>query len=336
MAEDDAVSRTILRRAVEKFGHECLAAEDGEKAWEAYRANPDVDVIISDWMMPGIDGLRLCHMVREEERGSGRGSGRGSERDGRPHGYTYFMFLTALGDREHLLMGLEAGADDYLSKPLDRDELGMRLISASRVTELHRRLCIQNEELEELNRRLFDQSREDPLTSLGNRLRLREDLEVLKTRAERYGHSYSSVLCDIDFFKAYNDRYGHPAGDEVLRKVAQTLASHLRGGDAAYRYGGEEFLLVLPEQTLDSAAAIADRLRRSVEALGIPHQAKEPPAPPVITISAGVAALSAGDTKSADDMLKEADAALYRAKESGRNRVASQGDRPGTGEGAHE
>ena len=305
IAEDDAVSRTILRRAVEKIGHECLAATDGAEAWDLYKDNPDLDVIISDWMMPDVDGLELCRRIRTEERDM----------------YTYFIFLTALGDREHLLMGLEAGADDYLSKPLDRDELQVRLISAGRVTDLHRRLARQKGELEELNRRLFEQSREDPLTGLGNRLRLREDLEVLQARTERYGHSYSVILCDIDYFKSYNDHYGHLAGDEVLSRVARKIAAQCRSGDAAYRYGGEEFLIVLPEQHLETTVVAAERLRLSVQALSIPHESKDPPGP--VTISAGIAALRAGDPKSMDELLKEADAALYRAKEDGRNRVAS-------------
>ena len=304
IAEDDSVSRMILRRAVEKVGHECLAVEDGEEAWKLYRKTPDVDAIISDWMMPGMDGLELCRKIRAEER----------------DGYTYFIFLTALGDRDHLLVGLEAGADDYLSKPLDRDELQVRLISARRVTQLHRRLAYQNDELENLNRKLFEQSREDPLTRLGNRLRLREELDALRGRVERYGHSYSAVLCDVDHFKLYNDRYGHLAGDEVLQKVASTLVALCRSGDTAYRYGGEEFLAILPEQSLESAAAFADRLRLAVEGLRMPHEANDPPG--VVTISAGVAALPAGESKSADDLLTEADEALYRAKKSGRNRVA--------------
>ena len=311
IAEDDAVSRKILERAVEKAGHECLVASDGEEAWGLYKENPDLDAIISDWMMPGIDGLELCRRVRDDGR----------------EAYTYYIFLTALGDKEHLLMGLEAGADDYLSKPLDRDELQVRLISAARVTALHRRLAKQRDELEKLNRRLFEQSREDPLTCLGNRLRLREDLETLQARAERYGHSYSLVLCDVDFFKAYNDRYGHIAGDEVLVRVAKEITDQSRNGDTAYRYGGEEFLVVQPEQPLQAAAGAAERLRRSVEALRIPHESNEPPG--LVTISAGVAALVAGDTRSPDDLLKEADAALYRAKEAGRNRVSSsEGDTP--------
>ncbi len=284
IAEDDAVSRTILRRAVEKIGHECLAAADGEEAWNLYKETPDIDVIISDWMMPGVDGLELCRRVR----GDGR------------VGYTYFIFLTALGDREHLLQGLEAGADDYLSKPLDRDELGMRLTSALRVTDLHRRLAFQNNELEELNRMLFEQSRQDPLTSLGNRLRLREDLQVLQSRTKRYGHL---------------------AGDDVLRRVAATISSGLRIGDTAYRYGGEEFLVVLPEQDADAATAITDRLRLAVADLGIPHADGTPDG--VVTISAGVAvSTGAGD---ADGLLKAADEALYAAKRDGRNRVARAG-----------
>lgn len=164
LAEDDAVSLLILRRAVEKLGHECLAAENGEDAWQTYKENPDVGVIISDWMMPGVDGLELCRRVREEER----------------EGYTYFIFLTALGDKEHLLMGFEAGADDYLSKPLDREELQVRMISAGRLTKLHQQLAEQRSELEKLNSRLTDQARTDHLTGLGNRLRMQEDLEVLR------------------------------------------------------------------------------------------------------------------------------------------------------------
>ncbi len=136
IAEDDPVSRTILRHVVEKFGHECLVAEDGVRAWELYRSTPSVNVVISDWMMPGMDGLELCRMVRRENRDE----------------YTYFMFLTALGDREHLLTGLEAGADDYLAKPLDRAELQMRLVAASRVTSLHRQLTEQKAELVQRSR----------------------------------------------------------------------------------------------------------------------------------------------------------------------------------------
>ena len=134
IAEDDAVSRTVLKKTVEKLGHECLAAKDGLEAWETYRSTPEVEVIISDWMMPSMDGLELCRSVR------------GADNDW----YTFFIFLTALGNKEYLLEGIRAGADDYLAKPLDRDQLQVRLITASRVNSLHRQLNEQRAELEKL------------------------------------------------------------------------------------------------------------------------------------------------------------------------------------------
>ena len=312
IAEDDNISRIILKKAVEKFGHECLAAEDGEKAWEIFQKNPEeVDVVISDWMMPGVDGLEFCRRVRAVKS----------------DWYTFFIFLTALGDKEHLLEGMQAGGDDYLAKPLDREQLQVRLIAASRVNSLHRQLNEQKAQLEKLNKELFEMSRRDPLTHLGNRLRLHEDLKTLRGRAERYGHSYCAMLCDIDFFKPYNDTYGHLAGDEVLKKTAEVILENLRTGDTAYRYGGEEFLIILPQQSLESATVVGERLRRSVEELAIPHEAKMPAG--VVTISVGLAALSPDEKKAAEELLKEADAALYHAKEAGRNKVATYGEAKG-------
>lgn len=305
IAEDDAVSRMILKRAVEKLGHECIAASDGLEAWETYLANPEVDVIISDWMMPGLDGLALCEKVRGYE--------------GKRDGYPFFVFLTALGDKKHLLEGMQAGADDYLSKPLDREELGARLLAATRVTSLHRQLNSQKRELERLNFELFKQARRDPLTKLGNRLRLREDLETLSARAERYGHSYSALLCDVDYFKLYNDTYGHLKGDDVLQKVAEVVMRTFRTGDTSYRYGGEEFLAILPEQTLESAAVAGERLRSALEDLAIPHEGSPHG---IVTVSCGLAELASGEKKTIDDLLKEADTALYEAKERGKNNVA--------------
>ena len=305
IAEDDAVSRMILKRAVERLGHECIAASDGLEAWETYLDNPEVDVIISDWMMPGLDGLAFCERVRGYE--------------GKRDGYPFFIFLTALGDKDHLLEGMQAGADDYLSKPLDREELGARLLAAGRVTGLHRQLNSQKRELERLNSELFKQARRDPLTRLGNRLRLREDLEILRARVERYGHSYSALLCDVDYFKLYNDTYGHLKGDDVLQKVAEVMMQTFRTGDTPYRYGGEEFLAILPEQTLESAAVAGERLRHAVEGLAIPHEGSPYG---IVTISCGLAELASREDKTVDELLKEADTALYEAKKNGKNNVA--------------
>jgi two-component system, cell cycle response regulator len=310
IAEDESVSRTILKKAVEKFGHEVLAAEDGEKAWELFQDTEEVDVVISDWMMPGIDGIEFCRRVRETNSDS----------------YTFFIFLTALGDKQHLLEGMKAGADDYLAKPLDREQLQVRLMAASRVNSLHWQLNEQNHQLNQqkadlkkLNRELFALARRDPLTHLGNRLRLHEDLKILNAQAERYVRSYCVMLCDIDCFKLYNDTYGHLAGDEVLKKVAEVISGNLRAGDTAYRYGGEEFLTILPEQTLESATPAAERLRRSVEGLAITHETRMPPG--VVTISVGLATFSQGEKRSFEELLKKADDALYAAKEAGRNRI---------------
>lgn len=315
IAEDDAVSRMILKRAVEKLGHECIAASDGLEAWETYTRDPDVDVVISDWMMPGLDGPALCEKVRGFE--------------GRRSGYPFFVFLTALGDKDHLLEGMQAGADDYLSKPLDREELRARLMAATRVTDLHKTLDSQKKELERLNFELFKQARRDPLTKLGNRLRLREDLETLHARVERYGHRFSALLCDVDYFKLYNDTYGHLKGDEVLQRVADAVLRTFRTGDTSYRYGGEEFLAILPEQALPSAAVAAERLRSAVEGLAIPHEGSPLG---LVTISCGLATLVPGDDKPIDELLKEADAALYEAKGKGKNNVAVfDGFLPATG-----
>lgn len=309
VAEDNAASRLILEVAVTSLGHDCIVSVDGDEAWRLFE-HADVDVVISDRMMPGMDGLELCRRVRACERDA----------------YTYFIFLTAFDEKTQVMSGMAAGADDYLVKPLDVDELKMRLLVASRVTALHRQLSEQSTELKRLNRELFDQSRTDPLTQLGSRLKLREDLETIYAMAGRYGHIYCAVMCDIDFFKAYNDSKGHLAGDEVLRAVARTLTNACREGDRAYRYGGEEFLVLLPEQSLEGGLAAAERFRQAIEELSIPHDGNL--INRVVTVSAGVASFSHPEFKSVEAWLNAADAALYRAKKLGRNRVVSHEKRP--------
>jgi diguanylate cyclase (GGDEF)-like protein len=301
IVEDSAVSRVVLKRALAGIGHDCLEAADGETAWELFRQHRP-DVVISDRTMPGLDGLGLCRLIREEAGSS----------------YAYFILLTASSDREQMVAAMEAGADDYLVKPLDVVALRAGLIAAARVTSLHAQLSAQQAQLERLNGLLFADSRSDALTGLGNRLRLEEDLRALIARATRYEHRYAIAMCDVDFFKKYNDRYGHPAGDAALRGVANALSEGLRQGDMAYRYGGEEFVVVLAGQDLDGASIAMERLRKSVADLGMEHAGNTGG---IVTISAGVSRLdpSAGDTLS--DWLAAADRALYMAKEAGRNRV---------------
>jgi two-component system cell cycle response regulator len=302
IAEDSATARITLERTIAALGHECLLAEDGAAAWEVLR-HSGADVVISDWIMPGMHGDELCRKVRERSSTS----------------YTYFILLTSLEDAAHVLRGMDAGADGYLKKPFDRDDLVANLIAAERVTALHERLHAQQAELEHLNRRLFEEARLDPLTGVGNRVAMNEHLTQLGELASRYGHTYSIALYDIDRFKSYNDTRGHLAGDQVLKDIADELVSHCRGPDKVYRFGGEELLVVFPEQLLAGAGVAAERLRTAIETLTIPHGVHGPEA--VLTISGGVAQLQPSDDGRFDPVLGRADAALYRAKEHGRNRV---------------
>ncbi len=260
------------------------------------------EVVISNWVMPGMEGDELCRKIRSSDRP-----------------YAYFILFSARVGQRNIMRGMEAGVDDYLAKPLDEDELEACLVAAARVTDLHGKLAEQQVELERLNLNLYEQSRQDALTGIGNRLRMEEDLDRTEGNVERYGNGYAVALCDVDKFKAYNDSNGHAAGDDVLRSVSAALRETCRRGDAVYRYGGEELLILLPGQNLDLASAAAERMRAAVEALGIPHSTGEPSS--VVTISVGVAVrgLEAGDGVKA--VLAEADEALYRAKDEGRNRV---------------
>lgn len=312
IVEDDAVSRQLLARTIEQAGHETLEATDGVEAWDVFLTESP-DVVVSDWLMPRLDGLELCRRIREAKSGSG---------------YAYVILITSLGDDDRVIEGMQAGADDYLTKPLDVNALRTRLIAADRVTALYKRLLEHERELESLNQLLHAEARRDALTQLGNRLKLAEDLKVLNARATRYGHSYCVALCDIDHFKAYNDSEGHLQGDEVLRRVAETIAVTSRDGDTTYRYGGEEILVILPEQSLETAAIAVERMRREVEALAIPHPGNA--ASGMVTISAGIAAFDPEDA-SGDRLLRAADAALYVAKEAGRNRIAASADTVATG-----
>ena len=296
VVDDEPLSRHVLRASVEQLGHRWTEAENGHEAWQCFNQDKP-EVLITDLLMPDVDGLELCRRVRADTRA----------------GYTYVILVTVLGERPDVVRGMEAGADDYLIKPLQLFDLQARLIAAQRVTDLHAELARHRAELAHL-------ARHDPLTGLGNRRSLEEDLAVLHARSQRYGHRYALAMCDIDRFKAYNDHHGHQAGDQALRAVAATIAQEVREGDGVYRYGGEEFLLVLPEQTMDTAWIAVERVRSAVERLAIPQPAHVPHG--ALTLSAGIAAFGAGEATTAKELLKQADAALYRAKSAGRNQIA--------------
>ena len=226
--------------------------------------------------------------------------------------------VTSHADLDQILEGMNAGADDYLVKPLNPDDLRLRLVAAERVTALHGRLGRERTELEGHNDELTAIARLDPLTGLGNRRALEEDLAMLDARVTRYGHRYCMALIDVDFFKSYNDIYGHPAGDQILQAVAGALKGQARAGDALYRYGGDEFLCIFPEQSLTAGTLAVDRMRLEVIRLAIAHTGSRHG---VVTITAGVALLDPRTPRPVDDVLNEADEALYRAKALGRNCV---------------
>lgn len=284
IADDDPGTRLIVAAAVERLGHDCTVAEDGAEAWRRFRERAP-DVVITDWDMPHMDGTELTRRVRGQVDVP----------------YPYVIILTARANREQSLHAMEAGADDVVFKPLGREELERMLVGAARVTALHRRL--------------HRDARQDALTGLGNRHRLAEDLEAMRGRAQRYGHRWCVALADIDNFKGYNDGAGHLEGDTLLRRLSAALGTTVRGGDTVYRYGGEEFLVLLPEQTLETAGLAAERLRAAVEHLALPH-----PDGGIVTVSVGVAGPAEG-SEDADDLVARADAALYAAKAAGRNRV---------------
>ncbi len=295
VADDDSGVRLVAKQVVEDLGHECWQAANGDEAWAMF-GQFQPHVLVTDRMMPpGLDGLELCRAVRGREKDS----------------YTYIVLLTSMDKHDDVLAGIDAGADDYVVKPLDPFALHTRLLVAQRVTSLHLALARYRVELASL-------AQTDPLTGLNNRLKLNEDLDRLHQRSFRYARNYAVALCDIDFFKAYNDVYGHQAGDRALQAVAAALGGFGREGEGIYRYGGEEFLLVLPEQTSFAAATALERFRVSVQALEIPHSAS--PAG-VLTISVGISSFHPGCGRGSEELLRDADLALYEAKAHGRNRI---------------
>jgi len=304
VVDDDPASRAVLCAAVIDLGHRCRSAANGVDALEAHKERR-ADVILSDWTMPGIDGMELCRRVRALDAGT----------------YTYLLFVSGHAQKRDFVAAVRAGADDYLPKPVNLDDLEARLIAAARVVDAYRKLADRNVVLLHDSQAFFRAARVDPLTQVANRLRLEEDLETLQGQVSRYGHCATLAMCDLDGFKRFNDRNGHLAGDQALKRIAHAIRGSLRRADHVYRYGGEEFLVVLPEQTSAQAKAAMDRVRAAVEGLSITH------APgarhPILTVSVGMATVDSTGEHSVKDAIARADGALYVVKASGGNGVRS-------------
>ena len=299
LAEDDPVTRMLLTRFLKKAGYEVDAVADGMAAFERMiqRYYP---ILITDWEMPGMDGVELCRTLRNLQL----------------DGYVYVLLLTGRDAKEHMVAGLEAGADDYLIKPIYEPEMLARLNTGRRILKLEHNLRTVNQK----NRLL---SITDALTGAYNRRQLMEQLPRELERCRRYAYPLSLVMCDIDHFKLVNDRHGHAAGDEVLQQFAERVQKSIRSSsDWIARYGGEEFMIVLPETANEGATFVADKIREVTAATPFMTSA----GPISLTASFGVASTAASGPVlglRAEAMIAAADSCLYRSKQAGRNLATS-------------
>lgn len=303
VADDDVTSLRLLEKATRDLGYEVITAADGLAAWSAIRRQ-DVRMVVADWEMPGMSGLSLCRRVRAGVLGR----------------YVYMVLLTSKTDKSEIIEGMEAGADDYLTKPFNRAELSARLRVGSRIVDLELDLSAKTMMLEDLNTRLERTALTDPLLGIGNRRGLYEVLEKLKTTHAACESGFALIMCDVDNFKSYNDAYGHIAGDKTLIEICAAMKGRMRDQNGLYRYGGEEIVAFLPAAAPEEAVRVAERCCRAVEALAIPHRASPSG---TVTISCGVSACL-GKCKGCrgwEAIISEADEALYRAKAAGKNRV---------------
>jgi two-component system cell cycle response regulator len=292
IADDSLVVRTLVRGELEDEGYEVCEAVDGAAAIEHCRSAAP-DVVLLDVEMPGLDGYEVLARLKAD-----------SDLKDIP-----VVFLTSRSRRQDVVAGLRGGAHDYLTKPFDTPELLARVASAVHMKQLQDQLRERSDQLDQL-------SRTDALTGLFNRRHLDEELALRHADARRYGQDLCLLLLDIDHFKAVNDTFGHPAGDAVLRSFAARLQGELRGGDIAGRWGGEEFLVILPHTDLDGARMMADRIRLAVAATPITADRESV----AVTVSGGCAS---GSGDSVQALLAKADARLYEAKLTGRNRIVS-------------
>ncbi len=294
IAEDDVVSRRVLELFLAKWNFQVEVASNGAEAWQIFQRDDSPRLAVLDWMMPGLEGVQICRQVRE--------------RADRP--YVYILLLSARGQKKDILEGLKAGADDYLKKPFDLEELHARLQVGQRIIELQDDLIRTREDLR-------FQATHDALTGIANRGEILEVLGREMNRRRREEGCLGIILADLDHFKAINDKYGHPAGDAVLREAARRMSTSVRSYDTAGRYGGEEFLIVVPSSDTAGTLGLAERIRAAFESRFFEAGGNELR----VTLSLGVTACTPANPLEAQALLQAADTALYRAKEKGRNRV---------------
>jgi diguanylate cyclase (GGDEF)-like protein len=298
VADDEPINRALIQRRLERAGYQVLTAQNGREALERARSERP-DLVILDVMMPVMDGLEACQLIKADE----------AVRD------TPVIFLSARDETEVKVNGLSLGANDYISKPFKAEELLARVYVALRLKRERDQLRRRAEEAVQSAEVAQERAMTDALTGLLNRYGLQHVLvrEVAETR--RYNRPLSCLMIDLDYFKSVNDLHGHAAGDVSLQQVANVLTDNVRGSDIVFRYGGEEFLVLLPETELEGALSLAEKIRHAAYSRSFGDGERIFP----LTLSAGVATL--WDHESGNDMIARADMALYQAKEQGRNRV---------------
>jgi len=294
IAEDDPMSRSMLERALRRGGYDVIAVEDGDLALGHLASTDPPRLALLDWLMPHKTGIEVCADVRRKK----------------DKAYTYLILLSSKESKQDIVQGLEAGADDYLTKPFDVEELKARLRAGERILELEDRLVEARESMR-------FQATHDLLTSLWNRGVIMELVAREVRRSQGEQNCTAVMMCDIDHFKRVNDEYGHGTGDDVLREVARRLQQSVRSYDMVGRYGGEEFLVVLNRCEPESAAARAENLRQVIERKPIAARGTSVP----VTMSIGLALSTDFAGGDVDEIIQEADGALYAAKHAGRNRV---------------
>jgi diguanylate cyclase (GGDEF)-like protein len=300
VVDDNPDNVMLLRVHLESNGYVVDSAADGQEALDKIYAMPP-NLVLLDIMMPKVDGMEVARRIKSD----------------RSLPFIPIIMQTALDTTDDMVLGLDAGADDYITKPINFRELEARVKSLLRIQALQIKLAERERDLSEANTLLLTASRTDALTRVDNRGYLEERLHEVWQHSQRLHEPVSLVMCDIDHFKQVNDQHGHQAGDAVLRQFAQLLKTAAREVDRVGRYGGEEFLLILPGTVLDAAVTFAERLRRDVET----HTFTFDGGTLSRTVSCGVAAWPHPRVSSQESLVKAADDALYVAKETGRNRV---------------
>lgn len=293
VAEDDRVAGNLLERKLNEWGYLVHRAEDGQQAWQLLK-RPEIRIALLDWMMPGIEGPELCQRLRQSKKAR----------------YTYLILLTARDSSFDIIQGLEAGADDYMTKPINLMELRARLQTAHRIINLEDNLI-------KAKRKLTRMASTDSLTHAWNRRSIFGFLAEELNRFRRTGCPFGILMIDIDHFKKINDRYGHPAGDAVLKQLVTLVRNNLRNYDRVARYGGDELILLLPGSEAKATEIIASRLLERIRQ----HRFKIGPRISIpLTISVGGATATSPQEK-AEILIRAADRALYLAKKRGRDRM---------------